>query len=110
MLCYGRVKVRVLTELLSVVYTVLYGLFSAYPIVFARRNLDPTEIGLTFIPVLVGFVLLFGLTFWHFTRYRRLVHQAAKGERAPIEPEERLIPCMSRYPFASTVQGGGQGS
>lgn len=80
----------------SVVYTVLYGLFNSYPIVFAQRDLDPTQVGLTFIPVLVGFVVLFGLTFWHFTRYRRLYHQASKGERAKIEPEERLIPRKSR--------------
>lgn len=79
---------------LTVVYTVLYGLFNSYPIVFSRRNLDPTQIGLTFIPVLVGFFVLFGLTLWHFTRYKRLTHEALEGKRGRIEPEERLIPLM----------------
>lgn len=70
----------------------LYGLFNSYPIVFSRRELDPTQVGLTFIPVLVGFFVLFALTLWHFTRYRRLTREATTGKRGRIEPEERLIP------------------
>lgn len=88
------------------VYTVLYGLFSSYPIVFSRRNLDPTEIGLTYIPVLVGFFLIFGLTIWHYTRYRRLYHESLAGKRAGIEPEERLIPRMSSTSSLSVLLGG----
>jgi hypothetical protein len=44
---------------------------------------------------MVGFFLLFGLTIWHFGRYRKLHHEALEGKRGLIEPEERLIPCMS---------------
>jgi len=78
-----------------VVYTCLYGLFNSYPIVFTSKSLSPTQTGLTFIPVMVGFFLLFGLTIWHFGRYRRLWKDAGEGKRGGIEPEERLIPCKS---------------
>jgi len=44
---------------------------------------------------MVGFFLLFGLTLWHFGRYRKLWIDANEGKRGGIEPEERLIPCKS---------------
>lgn len=44
---------------------------------------------------MVGFFLLFGLTLWHFGRYRRLWVDARDGKRGGIEPEERLIPRKS---------------
>jgi len=44
---------------------------------------------------MVGFFLLFGLTIWHFGRYRKLWKDAGDGKRGGIEPEERLIPCKS---------------
>jgi DHA1 family multidrug resistance protein-like MFS transporter len=85
-----------LRSLIKVVYTCLYGLFNSYPIVFTSKSLSPTQTGLTFIPVMVGFFLLYGLTIWHFGRYRRLWKDAGDGKRGGIEPEERLIPCKSR--------------
>ena len=80
------------------VYIVLYGSFSAYPIIFAAHGLSPKMIGLTFLPVTFGFIFLLGGTFLHYLRYKRLARDAEKGlERrgiwkGKVEPEERLIP------------------
>jgi hypothetical protein len=82
----------------SVVYIVLYGSFSAYPYIFAAHGLSEWQIGLTFLPVLVGFFLLLLGTFAHYRRYTRLARDAVAGiERrgihaGKVEPEERLVP------------------
>jgi len=82
----------------AVVYIVLYGSFSAFPIIFSAHGLSTSTIGLCFLPVLVGFLLLFIVTILHYARYKRLALDATKGlERRGIhnnkvEPEERLVP------------------
>jgi DHA1 family multidrug resistance protein-like MFS transporter len=84
-----------------VVYVVLYGSFSAYPIIFTAHSLSQTQIGLTFLPIIVGFIILLGGTSLHFVRYRRLMQDAEKGRerrgiwKGKVEPEERLIPRRS---------------
>ena len=76
----------------------LYGSFSAFPIIFSAHGLSTSTIGLCFLPVLVGFLLLFVVTILHYARYKRLALDATKGlERRGIhnnkvEPEERLVP------------------
>lgn len=85
-------------------YTVLYGSFSAYPYIFSAHDLSTSQVGLTFLPVLVGFFLLLILTFIHYRRYTRLALDATKGvERrgihaGKVEPEERLVPCELALP------------
>ncbi|WVQ83309.1 hypothetical protein IAT38_005448 [Cryptococcus sp. DSM 104549] len=85
---------------LLIVYIVLYGFFDAYPIVFAQHNLSGGKGGLMFIPVLIGFFLLLGITYLHYRRYKKLHIDAAAGierrgiHEGRIEPEERLVPLM----------------
>jgi DHA1 family multidrug resistance protein-like MFS transporter len=81
-----------------VVYVCLYGFFEAYPIVFAEHNLTRSEIGLTFVPVIVGFLVLLGFVYLHYMRYKRLSVDAAQGKtrrgihEGKVVPEERLVP------------------
>jgi len=86
--------------LLTVAYIVLYGSFSAYPIIFAAHGISPRHVGLTFIPVMIGFIVVFGGAALHYLRYRPLFEDAQNGKQrrgifnGKIEPEERLIPSM----------------
>jgi hypothetical protein len=88
-------------ELTIVVYTVLYGSFSAYPYIFSAHGLSVSTVGLTFLPVLVGFFLLLIGTFAHYVRYKRLTADAKQGiqrrgiHNGKVEPEERLVPRKS---------------
>ncbi|ODO08669.1 MFS multidrug transporter [Cryptococcus wingfieldii CBS 7118] len=85
---------------LLVVYTVLYGFFDAYPIVFKKHGLTGGKGGLMFVPVQVGFLLLMIVNLLHWKRYRGLARDAKAGverrgiKNGKIEPEERLIPLM----------------
>ena len=82
------------------VYIVLYGTFTAYPLVFAAHGLSTRQIGLAFIPVAIGFLSVLIVAVLHFVRYRRLAHDAKKGIQrrgiwnGKVEPEERLVPLM----------------
>lgn len=81
------------------VYVCLYGFFEAYPIVFETHNLSLSQIGLTFIPVIVGFFVLLGFVFLFYRRYVALDRDAKSGvqrrgiHEGKVEPEERLLPC-----------------
>ena len=85
-------------SLSTVTYIVLYGSFSAYPIIFAAHGISPQHIGLTFLPVIVGFISLVGGAYLHYIRFRKLDLDAQAGKQrrgiwnGKIEPEERLIP------------------
>jgi hypothetical protein len=89
---------------MKVVYIVLYGSFSAYPIIFSAHGLSTSTIGLCFLPVLVGFLLLVVLATLHYARYQRLALDAAKGierrgtRNGKVEPEERLVPREYCFP------------
>ena len=83
------------------VYIVLYGSFTAYPLIFADHGLSTRRIGLTFIPVGIGFISLVLIASLHFFRYRNLMRDAKRGVQrrgiydGKVEPEERLVPCES---------------
>ncbi|KAK8870073.1 hypothetical protein IAR55_000643 [Kwoniella newhampshirensis] len=86
---------------LTVVYTVLYGFFDAYPIVFAKHGLSGGKLGLMFLPIIVGFMILMMFNFLHYARYRGLTRDAKVGgikrrgiHDGKVEPEERLVPLM----------------
>lgn len=81
--------VFILTAYLSVVYFLLFGWLSAYPVIFSRiHGLNLGENGLCFIPICVGIIsggmiaLLFG------KRYQQQTE--ALGHYPPAE--ERLLP------------------
>lgn len=84
-----------------VVYICLYGSFSAYPTIFSSHGLSTSTIGLTFLPVMVGFFVLLAVQILHYKRYLNLNRDAKKGvqrrgiHNGKIEPEERLVPCES---------------
>jgi len=79
------------------VYIVLYGSFAAYPVIFSAHGLSASQVGLCFLPVLVGFGLLFIITLTHYVRYKGLARDASKGverrgiHNGKVEPEERLV-------------------
>ena len=81
-----------------VIYIVLYGFFSAYPLVFSSHGLSQRTVGLTFLPVIGGFLVVPLVSYFHFLRYRHLVHDAKRGlerrgiYKGKVEPEERLVP------------------
>lgn len=88
--------VFILTAYLSVVYFLLFGWLSAYPVIFSRiHGLNLGENGLCFIPICVGIIsggmiaLLFGKRYQHQTQ--------ALGHYPPAE--ERLLPrtCESYF-------------
>ncbi len=107
------------------VYVCLYGFFEAYPIVFGAHGLSLSQIGLTFIPVIVGFFVLLGFVTLFYKRYLGLNRDVKLGlERrgirdGKIEPEERLLPrkwssgvqlqpeqsCPSRYWYLQACSG-----
>ncbi|WVW83504.1 hypothetical protein I302_105525 [Kwoniella bestiolae CBS 10118] len=86
---------------LTIVYIVLYGFFTAYPIIFLKHGFTSRNVGLAFIPVTVGFFILMGFNILHYIRYRRLALDAKAGierrgiHEGKVEPEERLVPLMA---------------
>ena len=85
-------------------YIALYGFFSAYPIIFDAHRLAPEQIGLTFLPIVVGYILFLAFIGLYTGRYRRLNRLAEesrsmddKAEKPVkgVEPEERLVPRKS---------------
>ncbi|XAO21400.1 hypothetical protein I312_100149 [Cryptococcus bacillisporus CA1280] len=85
---------------LLVVYIVLYGYFDAYPIIFGQHGISGGKGGLMFVPVMIGFLILLGINFVHFERYKGLAEDAKRGierrgiREGRVEPEERLVPLM----------------
>lgn len=85
-------------DVITVVYIVLYGYFDAYPIIFGQHGISGGKGGLMFVPVMVGFLILLGINFVHFERYKGLAEDAKKRierrgiHEGRVEPEERLIP------------------
>ncbi|WVQ98421.1 hypothetical protein IAU59_005544 [Kwoniella sp. CBS 9459] len=85
---------------LLIVYIVLYGFFDAYSIIFREHGLPARTLGLTFIPVMVGFYVLMIVNILHYIRYKKLWADAKKGiqrrgiHEGKVEPEERLVPLM----------------
>ncbi|AAW45807.1 conserved hypothetical protein [Cryptococcus deneoformans JEC21] len=85
---------------LLIVYIVLYGYFDAYPIIFGQHGISGGKGGLMFVPVMLGFLILLGINFIHFERYKGLAEDAKKGierrgiHEGRVEPEERLVPLM----------------
>lgn len=85
---------------LTIVYICLYGSFSAYPTIFSSHGLSTSTIGLTFLPVMVGFFVLLAVQILHYKRYLNLSRDAKKGvqrrgiHNGKIEPEERLVPLL----------------
>ncbi|ORY27999.1 major facilitator superfamily domain-containing protein [Naematelia encephala] len=86
---------------LTIVYIVLFGSFTAYPLIFQTHGLTLAQTGLTYIPIMVGFLLLLGIVSGFYTRYRRLTLDAKSGKQRKgifdgrVEPEERLMPLMA---------------
>ncbi|WRT66815.1 uncharacterized protein IL334_003778 [Kwoniella shivajii] len=86
---------------LTIVYIVLYGFFSAYPIIFLKHGFTERNVGLSFIPVMVGFFVLMVGNLVHYLRYKKLVFDAKAGITrrgiydGKVEPEERLVPLMA---------------
>lgn len=89
-------------DVIIVVYIVLYGYFDAYPIIFGQHGISGGKGGLMFVPVMIGFLILLGINFIHFERYKGLAEDAKKGierrgiHEGRVEPEERLVP--RKYP------------
>ncbi|WWC85172.1 uncharacterized protein L201_000029 [Kwoniella dendrophila CBS 6074] len=86
---------------LTVIYIVLYGYFTAYPIIFLQHGFTSSTVGLAFIPVMVGFMILMGFNVLHYLRYKKLTFDAKAGierrgiHEGKVEPEERLVPLMA---------------
>ncbi|BGP20179.1 hypothetical protein JCM10213v2_008314 [Rhodosporidiobolus nylandii] len=88
--------VLVTTIYLSVVYGLLYGLFSAFPIIWQQtRGFNDGEGGLVFIGVGLGTTVGALLNVWLQRHYRELV---PKWHGHP-PPEERLIGAIVAAPF-----------
>lgn len=85
-------------DAITVVYIVLYGYFDAYPIIFGQHGISGGKGGLMFVPVMIGFLILLGINFVHFERYKGLAEDAKRGierrgiREGRVEPEERLVP------------------
>jgi hypothetical protein len=79
-----------LTVLLSLVYFVFFGCLEALPVIYGDiHGLEPYQVGLCFLPVLVGTVLglLGSMPFaWHYAKEAKL------GRIPP--PESRLVPLI----------------
>lgn len=71
-------------------YFLFFGWLEAYPVIFGSfRDLDLGQIGLIFIPVMIG-MMLGTLTLLLFARrYGRIL-----AEKGSVAPEERLLPLI----------------
>ncbi|GAA6008917.1 hypothetical protein JCM10207_004025 [Rhodosporidiobolus poonsookiae] len=88
--------VLVVTVYLSIIYGILYGLFSVFPIIFEElRGFNPGESGLTFIGVGVGTTIGAFIAIRVQRHYRELI---PKWHGHP-PPEERLWPAMVAAPL-----------
>ncbi|KAF8496254.1 MFS polyamine transporter [Russula emetica] len=83
------------TVYMSVIYGIIYGLFEAYPVIFAeKRGLTIPQTGLMFIGVGIG-ALFAVIVNWYFLRpYPQLI----KEWRGFPPPEKRLPPAMIAGP------------
>ncbi|BGP35356.1 hypothetical protein JCM10296v2_007192 [Rhodotorula toruloides] len=88
--------VLTVTIYLSVVYGLLYGLFSVFPIIWGElRGFNPGETGLVFIAVGLGTTMGALIFVWTQRHYRELI---PKWHGHP-PPEERLYGAMLAGPF-----------
>ncbi|CEH16318.1 Synaptic vesicle transporter SVOP and related transporters (major facilitator superfamily) [Ceraceosorus bombacis] len=93
---------------MTVVYIVLFGAFEAYPLIFEPFDLNPGEIGLTFIAIAIGIGIAATPTPLVYKRYLRVQaslrqssleratnkDEEAKSGTLKVPPEERLILAM----------------
>ena len=80
----------------TVIYIVLFGFFSSYPLIFVNHDLSDSQIGLTLLPIILGFASLIPINYVLYKRFARksaLVSRQAPGSTGAvkIEPEERLL-------------------
>lgn len=83
-------QLQFLTLYLSLAYFLFFGWLEAYPVVFGTiHGLNLGQIGLTFIPIVIG-MILGTLTLALFARrYGRILL-----EKGSVEPEQRLLPVL----------------
>lgn len=87
----GDPIVSILMVYLSVIYFLLFGWLSAYPVIFMEgHGLNLGENSLCFIPTHVGIVIAGGVGLLFGRRYER---QTVESGQWPA-PEQRLWPCM----------------
>lgn len=93
---------------MTVVYIVLFGAFEAYPLIFEPYQLNPGEIGLTFIAIAIGICIAATPTPWLYKRYLRIqsalrdssleracdAESKEKAKQLQVPPEERLLLAM----------------
>ncbi|CBQ70454.1 related to mfs-multidrug-resistance transporter [Sporisorium reilianum SRZ2] len=72
----------------AVNYAVIYIFFEAYPLVFSQYGFDVGQQGLTFIGVLVGFLIAFAMFELQIRWYR---HAGSKRPGGVPTPEDRLL-------------------
>ncbi|GAO51298.1 hypothetical protein G7K_5403-t1 [Saitoella complicata NRRL Y-17804] len=80
-----------MTLYISVAYIVLFGDFEAYPLIFSVYNFNTGEVGLAFIPIIVGVFLCCATTplvYWHENRTRQRLGTDI------VPPETRLVQLM----------------
>ncbi|PYH88137.1 MFS multidrug transporter [Aspergillus ellipticus CBS 707.79] len=76
------------------IYAMLYAFFFAYPVIFGRLyGYNDGQIGLMFIPILIGAGVSLLLTPYIENQFRRICHT-----RPPV-PEDRLIAALLGAPF-----------
>ncbi|GAA5823807.1 hypothetical protein JCM11251_003303 [Rhodosporidiobolus azoricus] len=73
---------------LCLIYGLLYGFFFAYPIVFEPHGLNAGEVGLCFISILVGILLVVFVAYPLQERYYQ--RQVVKHNYGDVPPEARL--------------------
>ncbi|BGP34230.1 hypothetical protein JCM10296v2_006045 [Rhodotorula toruloides] len=86
---------------LCLIYGLLYAFFFAYPIVFVAHGFNATEIGLTFLAVLVGIILVSATAGPVQERYYQ--RKVVENNGAEIDPEYRLplmMGCSTLLPIS----------
>lgn len=92
------------TLYLSVVFAVLFSFFDAFPIVFSGvYGFNLGEAGISFLGLFTGVVIGIAIHMLidRLTYKKMILAQKARGEIAPIPPEERLYPAMIGAPLIS---------
>ena len=93
----------------TVVYIVLFGFFSSYPLIFAKHGLSDSLIGLTLLPIILGFLALIPINYLQYGRFRRMMAKDPPADRSKsslvkkIVPEERLLICQWQWACLSLL-------
>ncbi|KAH7494105.1 Efflux pump [Fusarium oxysporum f. sp. matthiolae] len=80
----------------AILLGILYLFFGAFPLIFRTNHcMSLWQTGMTFLGILVGFVIATATTpFWARLRLRWLAEQEKETGKAISEPEYRLPPCI----------------